>query len=154
MPTFRETLSGLWACFDPAELATPEAFRRYPALVGGWYEWRSCGRSPTRHLLQSQMVPKLTVITQDADDLHERAGSTDVIHSHGNIQTPRCFACGRGHDIAEHSKDNEVELRIEPPRCRRPTRSSLSDTERLQVESIEAASTCLASVQRLAERRR
>lgn len=64
------------------------------------------------------MVPKLIVITQNADDLHERAGSTDAMHLHGNIQLPLCFACGRGHVFAEHSKDNEVGLRIEPPRSR------------------------------------
>lgn len=126
IPTFRETLSGLWARFDPAELATREAFRRDPALVWGWYEWRRmelmrAQPNPAHFAIAklARIVPKLTVITQNVDGLHERAGSSDVIHLHGSIQMPCCFACGRGHDLAEHSKGYEVGLRIEPPRCRR-----------------------------------
>ena len=40
IPTFRDALTGLWARFDPARLATPEAFSADPELVWGWYEWR------------------------------------------------------------------------------------------------------------------
>jgi len=65
----------------------------------------------------ARLVPKLTVITQNVDDLHERAGSTDVIHLHGSIQRPRCFACSRPHDLADHPNHNELGMCIEPPRC-------------------------------------
>lgn len=124
IPTFRDALSGSWASYDPTELATRDAFRRDAALVWGWYEWRRSelmrAQPNPAHLAitkLARLVPKLTVITQNVDDLHERAGSTEVIHLHGNIQMPRCFACGRPHDLAEHPKHNDRGTRIEPPRC-------------------------------------
>ncbi len=102
IPTFRDALTGLWERFDPGELATPEAFRRDPALVWGWYEWRRMrvlqSQPNPAHLAIADLarhVPQLTLITQNVDDLHERAGSEDVIHLHGSLHRPRCFACAR-----------------------------------------------------------
>ena len=101
IPTFRDALTGLWERFDPAQLATPEAFRADPSLCWGWYEWRrnrviqaqpnGAHRAIAEHC---KHVPKLTVITQNVDDLHERAGSQDVIHLHGSLHSPRCIDCG------------------------------------------------------------
>lgn len=89
IPTFRDALTGLWERFDPAQLATPEAFRADPSLCWGWYEWRRNSviqaqpNGAHRAIAElSKHVPKLTVITQNVDDLHERAGSQDVIHLH------------------------------------------------------------------------
>ena len=63
-------------------------------------------------------MPKLTVITQNIDDLHERAGSTDVIHLHGSLHQPRCFACARPHGPEPSTSDEPEEGRkIEPPVC-------------------------------------
>lgn len=63
-------------------------------------------------------MPKLTVVTQNVDDLHERAGSQDVIHLHGSLHSPRCIDCGRAHTLPLPSDAlPEGGCRIEPPRC-------------------------------------
>lgn len=102
IPTFRDALTGLWENFDPARLATPQAFREDPALVWGWYEWRRMkvlqARPSPAHLAIAELarrVPRLTLITQNVDDLHERAGSPSVLHLHGSLHHPKCFACNR-----------------------------------------------------------
>jgi NAD-dependent deacetylase len=97
IPTFRDALTGLWERFDAAELASADAFRRDPALVWGWYEWRrmsamraepNAGHRAIAAL--ATRVPKLTLVTQNVDDLHERAGSEAPIHLHGSLFAPRC----------------------------------------------------------------
>jgi len=101
VPTFREAQSGLWAQYDPQELATPEAFLRDPALVWRWYRWRRelvAGAKPNPgHLALARLarlVPRLTLVTQNVDGLHQRAGSENVIEFHGNLFVSRCFAEG------------------------------------------------------------
>ena len=101
VPTFREAQSGLWEQFDPHELATPEAFLRDPALIWRWYRWRRelvAGVQPNAgHVALARLadlVPKLTLITQNVDGLHQRAGSRDVVEFHGNLFENRCFAEG------------------------------------------------------------
>ncbi len=98
VPTFRDAQSGLWAQYDPQELATPQAFQRDPKLVWDWYTWRRglvAKSAPNPgHVALAQLqdlVPELHVITQNVDDLHEQAGSRDVIHLHGNIARNKCF---------------------------------------------------------------
>lgn len=92
IPTFRDALTGLWERFDPSRLATPEAYLTDPSLCWGWYEW--CRRKVDRaqpngahHAIAelARHVPKLTVVTQNVDNLHERAGSQEVIHLHGSL---------------------------------------------------------------------
>jgi len=102
VPTFRDALTGLWARFDPAGLATPEAFRRDPALCWGWYRWRAAlvrrARPNAGHLAIAGLAGRgheVAVVTQNVDDLHERAGSRDVVHLHGSLFATRCFDCGR-----------------------------------------------------------
>ncbi len=92
IPTFRDSLTGLWQRFDAATLATPEAYEQDPALVWGWYEWRRMqvlkAQPNAAHRAIAalvQQVPRLTLVTQNVDDLHERAGSSDVIHLHGSL---------------------------------------------------------------------
>ena len=121
IPTFRDALTGLWSHFDPSQLATAEAFERDPALVWGWYEWRramvaKAVPNPAHHAIaaMAEKVPRLTLVTQNVDDLHERAG-TRAIHLHGSLFAPRCFDCG---GAAEPPPLLHAEqARLEPPRC-------------------------------------
>ncbi len=100
--TFRDRTEGLWARFEPQELATPEAFDRDPALVWAWYEWRrgliAHAKPNAAHRAIARMqqcLPRLTVITQNVDDLHERAGAENVLHLHGTLAAARCRRCHR-----------------------------------------------------------
>ena len=125
IPTFRDAQTGLWARFDPAELATPEAFARDPALVWGWYEWRrgkvmraepNAGHRAIAAV--ATHAPRLTLVTQNVDDLHERAGSRDVVHLHGSLLSPYCEACRAAFTLPAGPPDvPEHGARIEPPRC-------------------------------------
>lgn len=101
VPTFRDAQDGLWAQYDAQELATPEAFLADPALVWRWYRWRRelvSGAKPNPgHIAIAQLaglVPRATLITQNVDGMHQRAGSTGVIEYHGNLFDDRCFSCG------------------------------------------------------------
>lgn len=99
IPTFRDALDGLWAHFDPTQLATPQAFRTDPKLVWDFYEYRRDLMRPAEpnagHFALAELqrrFPTLRIITQNVDDLHERAGSTDVIRLHGSIAHNKCSA--------------------------------------------------------------
>jgi NAD-dependent deacetylase len=122
IPTFRDALTGLWAQFDPRGLATPEAFADDPALVWGWYEWRRAAvervepNAGHRALAAiEQRAAECVVVTQNVDDLHERAGSKEPIHLHGSLFAPRCSACARPASSQGH--EPSVEGRITPPAC-------------------------------------
>jgi NAD-dependent deacetylase len=97
IPTFRDALTGLWAKFNPEDLATPEAFERDPRFVWDWYEFRRelvCKVQPNPgHYALAELarhVPRLTLVTQNVDGLHQRAGSCGVLEYHGNILRDRC----------------------------------------------------------------
>jgi NAD-dependent deacetylase len=101
VPTFRDAQTGMWAQFDPLELATPDAFRRNAKLVWDWYAWRRelvAGAAPNaghRALAAIQTAkPDFLVITQNVDGLHQAAGSTNVVELHGNIQRVKCSRDG------------------------------------------------------------
>jgi len=123
--TFRDALTGLWERFDAEDLATPDAFRRDKELVWGWYEWRRMtvlrALPNPAHVAIAELarhVSRLTVVTQNVDDLHERAGSTDVLHLHGSLHCPRCFACGRAHILPPNiPQEPEGGRRLRPPLC-------------------------------------
>ena len=127
IPTFRDPLTGIWARYDPEKLETARAFREDAALIWGWYLWRRAqvarAMPNAAHLAIAQLARssrEITVITQNIDDLHERAGCSDVIHLHGSLAQPKCFACNR--TPAFFFFDDEVAsegARIEPPRCPR-----------------------------------
>lgn len=98
VPTFRDAQRGLWARYDPQQLATPEAFLDDPALVWRWYRWRRervAGAEPNaahKALVSlAARVPQFALITQNVDGLHQRAGSTGVTEFHGNLFDNRCF---------------------------------------------------------------
>lgn len=125
IPTFRDRQSGLWQNFDAESLATPEAFERDPALVWGWYEWRRsqvlASQPNAAHRMIAALagrVPRLTLITQNVDDLHERAGSPNVLHLHGRLCAPYCCACGRPYPAVPPAPAGpEGGCPMEPPRC-------------------------------------
>jgi NAD-dependent deacetylase len=101
VPTFRDAQTGLWARYRPEDLATPEAFARDPQRIWEWYEWRRVlvhrvePNAGHRALAQlANLVPRLTLVTQNVDGLHQRAGSAGVIEYHGNILRDRCSAEG------------------------------------------------------------
>ena len=129
IPTFRDTLTGLWENYDAELLASEEGFMADPALVWGWYEWRRkkvLQATPNRaHRVIakfSEQVPKLTLITQNVDDVHERAGSQSVLHLHGSLHHPRCFHCHAPYVLPEYIPEAALllkESRIEPPQCPR-----------------------------------
>lgn len=103
VPTFRDALEGLWAQYDPQHLATPQAFMANPKLVWDWYEWRRKLASEVApnagHIALAELErikDDVHIITQNVDDLHEQAGSQNVIHLHGNIATHKCFDNCRG----------------------------------------------------------
>jgi len=98
--TFRSK-DGIWAKYDIGKVATPGAFRKNPRLVHEFYNLRrtACMEATpnaAHHALarlQASYAGKVYLITQNVDDLHERAGATDVIHMHGELMQARCAAC-------------------------------------------------------------
>jgi NAD-dependent deacetylase len=101
VPTFRGA-GGLWRSFRAEDLATPEAFERDPRLVWEWYGWRrqriaACSPNPAHEVLARwSHRPGFTLVTQNVDGLHERAGTHNVLRYHGSIWRLRCAAgCGR-----------------------------------------------------------
>ena len=123
VPTFRDAQTGLWAKFRPEDLATEEAYRADPAMVWDWYQMRrqmiakvqpNAGHAALAGFEQRH-PGRLTLITQNVDGLHQRAGSRGVLALHGNIadnkwldepracctsqpadagRPPRCPGCG------------------------------------------------------------
>lgn len=125
--TYREPLSGIWAQYEPQALETARAFRKNPTLVWGWYLWRryqiAKAQPNAAHLALSELATSgrtISVITQNVDDLHERGGSVGVLHLHGSLAVPKCFACHRPAEIPPPQPifQAEGEL-VEPPRCER-----------------------------------
>ncbi len=100
VPTFRDAQTGLWARYHPEELATPEAFQRDPKLVWNWYNWRrdlisNSNPNPGHQALVAMELqfPLFTLITQNVDGLHQRAGSGKrfpIVELHGNIFRNKC----------------------------------------------------------------
>jgi NAD-dependent deacetylase len=117
VPTFREANTGLWARYRPEDLATPEAFIRNPKMVWDWYTWRKklvseVQPNPGHYALAEieKLVSDFTLVTQNVDGLHQRAGSQKVLELHGNILRTKCFDEGilvSGGEIGESV----------PPRC-------------------------------------
>ena len=121
VPTFRGD-DGLWSNFRVEELATPEAFARDPELVWKWYAWRrelvaACRPNRAHEVLAawSRRFPQFTVITQNVDGLHERAGTRNVVRFHGTLWELACSRrCARS---PVRWREERVPLPEVPPRC-------------------------------------
>jgi len=117
VPTFRGA-GGLWKNYKPEELATPEAFAKDPRLVWEWYNWRreliakALPNPGHRALVElEKRKPRFTLITQNVDGLHDRAGSGKILRLHGDIWRMKCTACG------SNWPDRRVSLPKIPPHC-------------------------------------
>ena len=120
VPTFRDDKNGLWARFDPYELSSTQGWLNNPERVWGWYLWR--------HYLVATVDPndghraiaawrdhaEVSVITQNVDDLHERAGSNPAHHLHGSLFKFRCARCGLPY-TGRLPEMSEPALEVEPP---------------------------------------
>ncbi len=100
VPTFRSA-GGLWEKYDPQQLATYEAFSQDPDLVWSWYSWRretirGVEPNPGHYALAeaASLFERFSLITQNVDNLHRRAGNPEVHELHGNIERLRCIDCG------------------------------------------------------------
>lgn len=99
--TFRGA-GGIWEQYAVDDVATPEGFARDPGLVHRFYNLRRANLSNVQpnaaHAalarLEAEHPGEMLIITQNVDDLHERAGSRNVIHMHGILQGALCHACG------------------------------------------------------------
>jgi NAD-dependent deacetylase len=119
VPTFRDAQTGLWAKFRPEELATEVAFRARPGMVWDWYAQRRemvASVAPNAgHIavaeFQRRHPGRLTVVTQNVDGLHQRAGSDGVLALHGNIAEDQWL------DPARACCTAQALLPGRPPRC-------------------------------------
>jgi len=124
VPTFRDALEGLWANFDPQQLATPAAFQRNPKLVWDWYEHRRTSLAtiqpnPGHYAIAEleRLIASVGVVTQNIDGLHRMAGSSDVIELHGNIQQHKCFADCQGNPTLIDLETLVWDRENGPPKC-------------------------------------
>jgi NAD-dependent deacetylase len=149
VPTFREAQTGLWAQYNPQDLATPQAFQRDPRLVWEWYTWRrqlvaQVEPNPAHLALADleQQVPQFTLITQNVDGLHRRAGSRNIIELHGNLARTKRF----DDDVVVEQWEDTGEV---PPRC--PQTGSLLRPdvvwfgEMLPADALEKATAATAN---------
>ena len=122
IPTFRDAMEGLWAKFDPSQLATPEAFDRDPEMVTRWYDWRrqkcAAAKPNPAHLALAELEKhfaarkrSFTLLTQNVDRLHQAAGSRNVVELHGTLWVWRCTRCG------VEREERGVAFKEYPPRC-------------------------------------
>ncbi|HET7328682.1 MAG TPA: NAD-dependent deacylase [Nocardioidaceae bacterium] len=98
--TFRDPLTGLWENYRPEELASPGGFTADPQLVWDWYAWRRQQAlegepNAAHHAIEQleRLLPDVTLVTQNVDGLHQRAGSQTPLELHGNVHKLKCFSC-------------------------------------------------------------
>ena len=121
LDTFRDA-DGIWAKVRLEDVATPEAFARDEAKVQAFYNARRRGlrdgnvtpNAAHRALaaLEREFVGEVLLVTQNIDDLHDRAGSRNLIHMHGELFKARCAACDRVHEWHE-----DIDVATRSPCC-------------------------------------
>lgn len=120
--TFRAA-DGLWEDHRVEDVATPEAFLRNPALVQRFYNERrrqlsTVEPNAAHHALarlEAEWPGEVLVVTQNVDDLHERAGTRHLIHMHGELRKARCLRCG-----SVHTWEEDIGPDSRCPGCARP----------------------------------
>ena len=123
VPTFRDVETGLWAKVDPYEISSAQGWRRHPEKVWAWYLWRHYMMKAVEpnngHLAVAawQDYAEVHVVTQNVDNLHERAGSERVYHLHGSLFEFRCDRCQSVYDGALPDMPEPVAA-VPPPQCR------------------------------------
>lgn len=115
--TFRDE-GGIWDNHRIEDVCTPEAFKRNPELVQEFYNMRRAAllspeiKPNAAHYaiaeLQNEHSGTVTIITQNIDNLHERAGTTGVIHMHGELLKARCIKTGRCYDWTTNIEQNDT----------------------------------------------
>lgn len=122
LETFRDK-GGIWSKYDFRDVATPEGYRRNPALVLDFYNQR---RRQNSHVepnaahralarLESAYPGEVLIVTQNIDPLHEMAGTKNLLHMHGEIQKALCSDCG-----TRHRFDGDIDLDSVCRACARP----------------------------------
>jgi NAD-dependent deacetylase len=111
VPTFRGT-DGLWSKLKPEELANFDAFLKNPELVSEWYKHRReitrVAKPNAAHYAlveMEKMFSNFTLVTQNIDNLHRRAGSKNIAELHGNIERNYCLGCGKRFDGDDFDKN-------------------------------------------------
>lgn len=125
IPSFRDDQTGLWTRYVAQTMATAEGFLSDPELSWGWHEWLRAqvmkAQPNPAHMAIAEMarrVPRLTLITQNIDDLHERAGSQGPLHVHGSMFKFRCIDCDQPYVMPPGIPQGAAEgVRMTPPRC-------------------------------------
>lgn len=122
--TYRDAVTGLWENVDPQAMASIEAWRIDPETMFAWYLWRAhlaqqaepnAGHSA---IAEAAKRKRVTVTTQNIDNLHERAGSEDVVHLHGSLFQFRCAECDTPYQGEMEIPQEQVPA-ITPPGCPR-----------------------------------
>ncbi|QCB45271.1 NAD-dependent protein deacylase [Hydrogenophaga sp. PAMC20947] len=150
VPTFRDAQTGLWAQFDPQELATEAAYRAHPERVWDWYAHRRAMLTKAEpnagHLALAAFARRhpgrLSLITQNVDGLHQRAGQPDTMALHGALGADRWLDAPRACCEAQAPQDGR------PPACatcgnlRRP--AVVWFGENLPADALGAAESAVA----------
>lgn len=122
VPTFRDAETGLWAKVDPYEISSAEGWRDHPERVWAWYLWRHhmmravAPNDAHRAVAAWEDYAEVHVVTQNVDNLHERAGSNRVHHVHGSLFDFRCDLCESEYTDAVPAMPEPVDA-VAPPRC-------------------------------------
>ncbi len=147
IPTFRDAMSGLWSRFDPAQLASEEGYREDPRRGWDWYAERRAGVQAAQpnagHLALAAFHRRhpgvLTLVTQNVDDLHQRAGVPETIRLHGDIGVDQWLRPCRERPAC----DSATAAPGRPPACARCGNLLRPGVvwfgENLPVEALEAA---------------
>lgn len=153
IPTFRGD-DGLWRSHRAEELATPHAFAQDPGLVWEFYDWRRgiiAGKCPNPgHEALAKLerkAPTFTLVTQNVDGFHAKAGSENLIEIHGNIWRVRCTECRKERE----NHDVPIEILPKCPECGGVLRPAIvwfgeSLSETALTQAFQAGSECDAAL--------
>ncbi len=117
--TYRDAVTGIWENVDPQAMASIDAWHFDPDTMFAWYLWRAQlvqQAQPNAGHIAIAKTPGTTVTTQNIDNLHERAGSTEVAHLHGSLFDFRCSLCSAAYTTPIDLPTEPV-AKIHPPSC-------------------------------------